>query len=702
MYTERKHLLKFIMLLALCGLLYAAPCNAEDRQIKFSDGGIPVTIEQCVLVGDTLYIYDGLQIYRASLEDGSASPLLAYENYCQEYGSGGNRQIAAWNNRLLLCDWEACSILAVEDEMTEIVHFSPVQSTMKNLEFIQPVCVGDSLYVLVNSGTSYNLYQIDLTSSGRMQTIGNGFVELAPWIDGQLLTLEYTYSNNSVISAMDGQGNKTTLVEVVGVDSYGLSADPEQGVFCFVQGSILHRYSQGVDETVRSIPQSLVRGRGLLVGDQYMTYLSSEGSYLYDIEVDTQTPLVIHGIYSMLSDLDFGTAHPEIGLFRSSSLYMTAQDVFQELLLGSDEVDLYFIRYSSGVKTLIEKGYAAPLPESEVLLADYESLYDVYAECLMWGDSLYVVPAYVDCGSWTAALKSEEPVPAALSEAIDTAVHWADNENNTGQVYLGVSYFYREWTALDWLDAALTQVMLMRDLQEPLSLKDNSALLQVMEEVKTAYKEAGLPLLPDDGEIFDRDNLSVFLGQAGNSYEGVNTNSYFGRSWSDEYPVHAPQIFDQEPIRYPAVMAVYILNPRSKHPQEALAYLEWLVENRTPMQEAMLHTDSEPVLRDSAVESFDDLIYTDEADKEQQVQAILNDPISWQVYGPVLDFYRDEVIPHTVVVADPLLEPKQMTKQPVYPDLLDLCTLYLQDRYSADQCLEAMQRIVDTWWLENQ
>ena len=310
------------------------------------------------------------------------------------------------------------------------------------------------------------------------------------------------------------------------------------------------------------------------------------------------------------------------------------------------------------------------------------------------------MPAYVECGSWTTSAENDEPIPTTLAEALDAAAQWEDSENNTGQIYLGISYEYREWTALDWLDAALTQTMLLRDPQEPLDLKHNTVLRQVMEDVKAAYKAARLPLLPEEARHFDWDTPSAMIGQAGDSYEGVNTNSYAGRSWEDERPVQGPQIFEQEPMRYPAVMMVYILNPRSKHPQEALAYLEWLAENREPAREALLRKDSVPVLRDSAREEIARLRH-DKAE-EKRIQTILDAPISWEVYGPVLDFYRDEVIPHTVVVADPLLERAQMTKQPIYPDLLDLFELYLQDRYSADQCLGAIQQILDTWWLENQ
>ena len=695
-HTARKHIARFIILLVLCGLAYAVPGVAEDRGLGFSYDGLPVSVEQCVWVGDTLYIDDGRWIYKASLEDGSVSPLSAYTSYYNRLGRT-KHQLTAWNNQLLVCDWEACRVFAVEDEMREIVHFTPEQSDMAGYAFNQAVGVGEGLYVL---GEDYKVYRIDLMTPGRMRRIGNGFFEIAPWTGEQILTLEYTYTNNSVISVMDAQGNKKPLIELDGVDTHGLAADPVEEAFYFVQGASLHRYSHGRDETLRAIPQTIVRAGGMLVGDQYMTILSSGGCYLYDMEIETQTPLVIRGVYSMQSDFDFGAAHPEIGLHRTVSTRLTVQDVYQELLMGGEEVDLYFVPYSSGVKRMIEKGYVSPLPDSELLFADYESLYDVYAACLAREDRLYAVPAYVECGSWTTSAENDEPIPTTLAEALDAAAQWEDSENNTGQIYLGISYEYREWTALDWLDAALTQTMLLRDPQEPLDLKHNTVLRQVMEDVKAAYKAARLPLLPEEARHFDWDTPSAMIGQAGDSYEGVNTNSYAGRSWEDERPVQGPQIFEQEPMRYPAVMMVYILNPRSKHPQEALAYLEWLAENREPAREALLRKDSVPVLRDSAREEIARLRH-DKAE-EKRIQTILDAPISWEVYGPVLDFYRDEVIPHTVVVADPLLERAQMTKQPIYPDLLDLFELYLQDRYSADQCLGAIQQILDTWWLENQ
>ena len=140
-HTARKHIARFIILLVLCGLAYAVPGVAEDRGLAFSYDGLPVSVEQCVWVGDTLYIDDGRWIYKASLEDGSVSPLSAYTSYYNRLGRT-KHQLTAWNNQLLVCDWEACRVFAVEDEMREIVHFTPEQSDMAGYAFNQAVGVG--------------------------------------------------------------------------------------------------------------------------------------------------------------------------------------------------------------------------------------------------------------------------------------------------------------------------------------------------------------------------------------------------------------------------------------------------------------------------------------------------------------------------------------------------------------------------------
>lgn len=694
--------------------LIAHVAVAEDRIMNQH-------IECGVAIGDTIYTIQDSNVLQINLATESEVFMEAYARYFLEQGrtvNGTTASLADWNGQLVLCDWAAEQVLTVEDGKVVVAAELALPGNGSTL-FMNPVIIENRLYMLSQSVGEGRLYSADLTTGALARTVGGSYAAIVPWTYGRLLGMNYTYENTTVFSIIDAQGRIEQLIELDAGIGRGLVSDPEQGVFYVACGSVLYACQQGTLTQVRSTDAWNLLRFAALVDGQYVMQTESS-CMVYDLKAGGQTPLVVRGIFYETSS-GFALEHPEIALHSERSLGLTGEDIYTDLLMGGDEVDLYLVPYSSSVVKLIERGYAAVMPESEILQEDVMRLYSAYADCLSQDGQRYAVAAWVLCGAWTMQEELTGELPATMADAIAAQVAWSCHEANIGQLYLAPVYTEREWTAMDWMDAALTQIILARDTAERLDLKNHAALRRMMAELKSLYETAGLPLLAADvrvqpasgaGSVLVTEEMVPVLRGAVN--EKVNFGlgdgilDFSGLSLESGLLVEPPQILEGEPMRYPAVLGVYILNPRSQHKEAALTYLEWMVQNRSANQRAALYQDCEPEIRDSAANKLETLekqaaegtISADEA--EAQRQSMLSDPSSWLVWEGKLAFYREKMMPNLVVVRDPLLERSCMTSLPIYETLLSSCERYLAGNLSAQQALQNMQQVIDTWWMENQ
>ena len=482
------------------------------------------------------------------------------------------------------------------------------------------------------------------------------------------------------------------IAETEGLNLYGLASIPEEKRFYWQSETMLYGYEQDKVQMIRSVPSVHWADFALIADGKYIIG-SDRGIGSFDLSSRSESTLTIKGWYNLLDEMDFLSAHPDIALMRQVGP-VCAQDAYTDILMGDSSTDLYFIPYTSGLRKMMEQGYVEPLTGSETLMQDHERLYATLQEPLMHQGQLYAVPVQVEYGSWVLTVDDPEAfdMPQTLPEMLELLASWEDHEANVGQCCLGLPTEYREWTALDWLDMALYQLLLPCGEDEKPDVAHCEELLEIMELVKRSYKEARLPLLPEDAKRFSYNEPAAIMAYGGTAgLYGIA----LGTLNDDDPGVSQPALFDGVEDRYPAIMMVYILNPLSQRKEEAMTYLEWLAQHRTVQDTAWLQQDSEPTLREHVKERLPEL------PAEEQRKDLLN-WMSWLVYEPSLRFYREEILPRLTVLDNPLLESQRITTQPVYPELLAQMTRYLMDTQSAEQCLAQMQRIIDTWWLEGQ
>lgn len=711
MQSRQKTAVLFLLFAAF--LLWTSAASADTALLNQS-------IDQGVSVDGTIYALNGSEVYRIDLTGGEEI-LPAYGRYFEAQErtlSADIASLADWDGRLVLCDWPGEQVLSIENGqvtvLAELVLPGDGSSVYEN-----PVIVDDRLYMLTQSVSGGRLYSTDLTSRDLAQPIGGSYAAIAPWTEGRVLAMRYTEDNTTVFAAVDARGQEQQLAVLSAGIGKGMVSDAAQGTFYVLRGSTLYGYREGTLSQVRTVDASSFIRCAVLVGDQYLLQTGTTCA-LYDLSVGEQMPLIVRGIaYETTSG--FAQDHPEIALTFDSEYSMTAEDVYAQLLMGDDTVDLYLLPYSSSTAKLIERGYAAVLPESDVLRVDAERLHSVYADCLTMNGESYAVAAWALCGAWTMQEEMLDERPATMAEAIDAQVDWPYHEANIGQIYLAPVGSQREWTAMDWMDAALQQIILGRDRDERLALESNAALRQMMTELKETYEISGLPLLTADartqsvfggGSVLVTDEMVPVMQGAVNETVnfglGENTLLFSGSGKAATVFVEPPQILEGEEMRYPAVLGVYILNPRSQHRDAALTYLEWVTQNRSANQRATLYQDCEPEMTSgaqkqlTALEEQAALGSITEQEREEQRQRILSSRASWQIGEEKLSFYQEKMVSQMVVVCDSLLERSRMNSLAVYDKLLEICERYLAGNLSAQQALQNMQQVIDTWWMENQ
>lgn len=756
--SSRSRWAKRLLVVLIFLLLPVVSAQAEDRVLnwkiidEYTQKEIGFYPDGYVTIGNDLYGWYSLYgtVYHLNLDDGIATyineahpPIREGE---EDDSYWGRYTISVWHDQLVALDWqEQCVLSITEERVTEIAKL-PLPS--QNWSRAQVIFRGDLLYLCVGS----SLYCQDMTSDARARQVASNVCMIAPWTEERVLGIGYDEDANTEICALDAQGGREKLGEVTGV-SYTLTASPERETFWVEQGNVLYSFSGGVMTRLRTVPSDIGRNDALLVGDQYLKIAQTD--WLLDLTEMNQTPLVIKGFLSDMRNTGFTMAHPEIGMNWVMDVSLTPEDVYTELLLGGGEADLYFLPYSSGVQRMMEKGYVAVLPESEALMVDAERMWPQYASCVTADGQLQAMIAYVRCGTWSVSSDAKDEAessilrtdsyPATLAEALALQSGWNTHEANIGQPCLSTDSFfgYQEWTALDWLDAGLMQVMLSRNRDERLDLQGHAAFRQMMEQVKTAYEEAGLPMLPEKSITVGR-SPGAILGMAREGDLGISLGGHFSVDGINLVETSStaiiqfkqyqemPQLFEGEPMRYPAVLMVYLLNPRSEHVAEAMTYLEWVAENRPLSEAALLFPDAQPHMRDSNAKSLAEyredlkerqarlaalqaervkdqdtldrieILEGSIASMEKIIQKTEESIRSYDVSEELLTFYQEKMLPNIVVVADALVERGSLTSLNVYDKLLEICERYLAGNLSAQQALQNMQQVIDTWWMENQ
>lgn len=131
---------------------------------------------------------------------------------------------------------------------------------------------------------------------------------------------------------------------------------------------------------------------------------------------------------------DFVEQHPDVKIHTDSTVYYNTLQVLNGFLTGELPYDVFTLNTSSfNIRSLMEKGYLAPLTGNESIQSAVESMYAPFREQLSYDGVLYGVPygcsisyyAY-DPEAWAAAGFTEADVPSSFTDYLDFLERWID------------------------------------------------------------------------------------------------------------------------------------------------------------------------------------------------------------------------------------------------------------------------------------
>ena len=263
--------------------------------------------------------------------------------------------------------------------------------------------------------------------------------------------------------------------------------------------------------------------------------------------------------------------------------------IAQAVRTGDQSVDIYLVRTSSkGYRAMLEKGFCADLSGSEALMRQVQDMPTAIAEALMSEGRLLAIPYAAVFADGTLGCSQQAleamgltmaDVPTSMDGLLDALPLWLE-EGRLDQVW--VSEWHEDASVLYGLTLN-GYVLGAGGGQAYIDLRD-PAFRALMEKYDRVAKLLESREEPDINApvLFSQKGLDKFLG-----------TSIFGEialPWSTNRTANWEMLRysalpDQEPL-IGLVLDVAVVNPLSKRKEEALAFLELMLEE-LPAQDAL-------------------------------------------------------------------------------------------------------------------
>lgn len=618
--------------------------------------------------------------------------------------------LAAYKGEIILFDLNAVYLLG-DQGLSLLVNVDNADDMVYSIE--AAACAGDYLFLLPFDAS--RLFRINLLT-GEMNTLPpNGLTELAVWQDNQLLGLRRSSTSVDVV-IVDQQGAFVQTVCSFDQTSFPkyLAAEPQEGRIYLIANGKLTEIRDGQALSVYPVPTDFTSFYQAYAGPQQYILLNSltDTAVVYDVTAQPrQTKVTIAGMNTSASlDGSFFLAYPDLVIDRTIREHCCAQEVFTAVQSGDDTVDLYLVPLSTGIRRLMEQGYLAPLNDCEALADELTALYPVFSEALQYNGEPYACIDSLYLSGWTmsAELAEDMEAPETITQAMENQLAWVDHPLNNGIPYLAEAFHSSEWDAERYLDYILKQYILWaEDTADTLDFSDPcfAALLASLRQAVSR----GLPLA--SAAVYADVSQSAAL--VGNN---ININ-VSGASWRESRLIIPPGLWDGDAGRVQASVSVYILNPNSKHKEEALTYLSYLVQNRSASNSSLLYATAESVpygygaeiesqlteleaLLETASPSETRSIQNQISDLQASLSAMAMDAGAWIIYGPALEAYRNSIIPQVRLGLSLYLEGPQQGHLDIFSTLTQIVWQYLYGSISLEQCVQRLNSTVTMISLE--
>lgn len=319
--------------------------------------------------------------------------------------------------------------------------------------------------------------------------------------------------------------------------------------------------------------------------------------------------------------------------------------IAQAVRTGDQSVDIYLVRTSSkGYRAMLEKGFCADLSGSEALMRQVQDMPTAIAEALMSEGKLLAIPYAAVFADGTLGCSQQAlvamgltmaDVPTSIDGLLDALLLW-QQEGRLDQVW--VSEWHEDASVLYGLTVN-GYVLGAGGGQAYIDLRD-PAFRALMEKYDRVAEMLASREAPDI-------NAPVLLSQRGlDKFLGTSIFGEIVLPWSTNRTANWEMLRysalpDQEPL-IGLALDVAVVNPLSKRKEEAVAFLELMLEE-LPAQDALYlwPERAEPVekpsyLNDTAlarreIREYEAILARDDLTTDERVEAE-NNLADWQGY----------------------------------------------------------------------
>lgn len=564
-------------------------------------------------------------------------------------------------------------LIEMEEGLTEEIEG---KRQVTNFQFESGTVVGDTLLI-----TGYNweeesgregLYKIDLGTYKMEKSEAVTELEvLSAYKDGKALVMNPDYENLydeetqtykpwplSVYDPATDTVEELYSFNIKGVNYYQVRAfvyDPESDHIYIVadnriylandqQGAELVAYHPSTNMYSLNAP-ALNLGGKVVVAD-----VNSRSLYLRNPD-PAQLPkhtLAISGYYDTDESRQAAAKMDDVPVFYTNDYYGTAQELGQALAAGENQIDLMSVSLSGiNFDRLASKGYCYDLSGSSKLMEFVNKLYPSIRDAVMYDGKLMGIPVTVYCNDiWGYYPKVLEElgyqVPTNYAELVAIMNDFAKEENEDK---------WEEYCLIND-EGSIKEMMMYRAMNEyeqymlstgktmSLDTPEFRALMETIEglevenvEVREGWSEDGEPSEEMEA-LWDKSALF-------SSYCQISPYNYAG----DNYETLQLVIGEDAGFQVMVDVQVLFINPRSANLDEAVRYLENLVDSFS--QETL--TEWSPEYNDPIENPYYErnlkAMATAMAEMEQAIKDA--EPIDRQALQEEYDSYKEYVEEYT-------------------------------------------------------
>lgn len=489
------------------------------------------------------------------------------------------------------------------------------------LELQSWTAMGNKLFVCLRD---YNygdgepqLAMLDMTT-GEKTGDNVSFVRLfTPYQDGKLLCMVVDDNNMYDIdsgkykpipfSVFDPETDTLEplfeLADMSYYDIYAMTYDAENNWLYLACPERIYRVDCATGEFVLSayVPCSYYqdyRGSAIARVGAHVMVLGSNGVYVR-LADPAQLPKDALTIYNGYSD----DAHTRViaqmddipVTFFDKAYYATAQELGQAMVSGENEIDIFHVSLSyMDFQRLMEKGYCYDLSGSEKLSALAAQFYPVLSKEITLDGKLYGMPVdfYVSTWSVSSALEKKLKLecPKTLVELCQFLNDWAEKG------------YYEEYTDYQpFEEGELRNMVISQALSmyiDYMQATGQTLKLDTPEfrEIMTAAAAVDVSDYEIQVNWEDDDSVNELFNKSGlfRNYQYLSVRYNMRFSQEEDYDTYSPMLLtltENTPLCLSAQVEVMFINPRSKHLDAALRYLELYMENIEPSMLAMMCPD---------------------------------------------------------------------------------------------------------------